>query len=344
MYNLVILQTGFRPLWFRSPSSSNSYTRYGYIEGIENEKVAYATMASEAAFIVTAEGEVSASIMMENSSHTDDNLYIGFTRVSDSMLRRLFHGLAGSEKSYSHVTIEFEVKHVYFDNLIKSVNSIDPVVVQKLLPQVDDFLPLSSESEPNMQSVIAQLDPGDQLTALKKIVSCPTQSPPILINGLSASGKTRIIAMSAYHVTKMATKPARVLVCSHHQKSADSIIESYFGKFVTNPKYSWQVRLVRVTSALSTPSSQRFSQFYMNFFQLCQEVQKGTLSGNLVIVTTFLAALRFQKLFSRGFFTHIFLDDGAQIREPEAIAPLSLATNNTKILIAGDPCLVSHTK
>ena len=30
------------------------------------------------------------------------------------------------------------------------------------------------------------------------------------------------------------------------------------------------------------------------------------------------------------------MDEGAQAREPEAVAPLCLATKNTKIVIAGD--------
>ncbi len=47
-------------------------------------------------------------------------------------------------------------------------------------------------------------------------------------------------------------------------------------------------------------------------------------------------------MFPPGFFTHILLDEGAQAREPEAVAPLSLATKDTKIVIAGDPQQVSN--
>ena len=35
-------------------------------------------------------------------------------------------------------------------------------------------------------------------------------------------------------------------------------------------------------------------------------------------------------------FTHILIDEGAQTREPETIAPLSMANCHTKIIIAGD--------
>ena len=46
--------------------------------------------------------------------------------------------------------------------------------------------------------------------------------------------------------------------------------------------------------------------------------------------------LHLRDLFSPGFFTHILMDEGAQAREPEAVAPLCLATKDTKIVIAGD--------
>ena len=81
----------------------------------------------------------------------------------------------------------------------------------------------------------------------------------------------------------------------------------------------------------------------MKFDQLRDEVQNGRISnssGNLVIATTFLTALSLRNLFRPGFFTHILIDEGAQTREPEAIAPLSLASSGTKIVIAGDSCQV----
>lgn len=38
----------------------------------------------------------------------------------------------------------------------------------------------------------------------------------------------------------------------------------------------------------------------------------------------------------KGFFSHIFLDEAAQAMECEAIMPLALATENTRIVLAGD--------
>ena len=196
-----------------------------------------------------------------------------------------------------------------------------------------------------MHELVSQLDPDDQLNALKTIALCPARSPPILINGSFGSGKTRVLAIAANYITEMATEPARVLVCAHHQVSADTFTETYFGEMVMNRKHSWQVRFIRLTSSNYHVRSDKYSKFYINFYHLHKEVRSGGLSthsGNLVIATTFLTALRLRDLFRPGFFTHILLDEGAQSREPEAIAPLSLASSGTKIIIAGDSCQVSN--
>lgn len=37
-----------------------------------------------------------------------------------------------------------------------------------------------------------------------------------------------------------------------------------------------------------------------------------------------------------GFFTHILIDEAAQAMECEAVMPLSLANENTRIVLAGD--------
>ena len=345
----MLYQARLKPKWLRRPTGDQSQgiIRYGIIEGIDPDKIAYATQASEAVCIMANQVEVKADIMRENYDHTDENMYIGFNRDGVAQLSKAFPDLSNSNKAYEHVKIEFEVKHLYFDNLIRAVNKINPIVIQRLVPQPQDFLPKPSTffqyQHGTMHTVIAQLDPDDQLNALRTIAQCPAQSPPILINGSFGTGKTRVLAFAAYYITQMAREPVRVLVCAHHQASADHFVSSYFGELRTNMKYSWQVRLIRLTSPSYRIHNAQFSKFFMNAQQLHKEVQLGrisTTSGNLVIATTFLTALRLHSMLVPGFFTHILLDEGAQTREAETIASLSLATSGTKIVIAGDSCQV----
>ena len=43
----------------------------------------------------------------------------------------------------------------------------------------------------------------------------------------------------------------------------------------------------------------------------------------------------------KDYFTHIIIDEAAQTRELETIAPLIIANNDTRIIIAGDSQKVS---
>ena len=250
LYKLVVYQARLKPNWIRR--TNTDYTRYGHIEGIDADKIAYAMQASEAAFILVNPGEeVMVAIMKGKDEYTDENLYIGFTNEGAAQLKKIFPDLRSGSKTYDQVKVEFEVKHMFFNNLVKSVNGIAPIIVQRLLPQPQDFLTKSSDYfqyKHYMHALVSQLDSDDQLNALKKIALCPSQSPPILINGSFGTGKTRVLAIAAYYITEMSKEPARVLVCAHHQASADHFVESYFGEMATNRKYSWRSRFIRLTS------------------------------------------------------------------------------------------------
>ena len=309
------------------------------------DQIAYSTQASEAVFIIKQGEELKSDIMKENFNHTDENLYIGFKGANQ--LERLFSDLPMSGKTYDHVRIEFEVKHMYFNTLIKSVNIISPLVIQRLLPYAKDFLPKSTDFfryEHHMHALVSQLDPDDQLSALKAITLCPAQSPPILINGSFGSGKTRVLAIATYYFMEMAKEPTRILICAYQQHSVDSFVDSYFGDMIKNRNFSKRVHLIRLTSDRYSGHGhgKEHSEFYINFNQFCGEKFHNISHGNenVIIATTFSTALRLQELFESGFFTHILLDEGAQTREAENIAPLTLASSGTKIVIAGDSCQV----
>jgi hypothetical protein len=344
-YSLVIYQSGQKPHWIYSRNrTSQNWFRFGHLEGIDADKIAYATQSSEAAVIVGKTGnEVMMDIMKENFNHSDERLYVGFVRKEITNLTKMFPELSGCEITYHGIRVEFEVKHGYFNNLIQSVSSVSDNVINRLLPKRDDFLPRSSanfEYTKPMRPIISQLDPDDQLNALKIIAMYPSRSPPILINGSFGTGKSRVLAIATYFIVENAriSEPVRVLVCAHHHASADNFVETYFSEMVE--KYSWKVKhLFRFTVRDDTFSSEIVKKYLLTLNKLKKQIESFSYrmqSGSTVVTTTLLSALRLCQLFPPGFFTHILLDEGAQCREAEAIAPLSLASDNTQIVIAGD--------
>ena len=56
----------------------------------------------------------------------------------------------------------------------------------------------------------------------------------------------------------------------------------------------------------------------------------------VVITTLAMSQHLLQLQLNRGFFTHILVDEAAQALEPEALIPLALAGQNTKVVFTGD--------
>ena len=346
-YGLVLYQAGFKPPWIQVQPHQK---RFGYLQGLDGDKIAYATQASEAAFIVQGpDVEISADILPENFRHTDQNLYIAFNVHNDGMLRVKLH--VTNEVCERQVEVQFELKHSYFNILHRAVEGLSPDVIARLLPGASDFKPdVTIQWIPFLKYPNLKLDeedcPGDQLNALRTAAFNHSDAPPVLISGPFGTGKTRLLAAATYFFLqegKRNRQDCRVLVCAHHQASADTFLECYFGLMVTDEEHPWRVNLTRLTSEFyNLKRHYRYSQWYQTVSRFRKGLWKYQQSNQLLIITTFLTSLSLRNLFPPGFFTHILLDEGAQAREPEAVAPLCMATKDTKIVIAGDSSQVGY--
>ena len=74
---------------------------------------------------------------------------------------------------------------------------------------------------------------------------------------------------------------------------------------------------------------------YEKYYKTAKRMQRYACDVQL-IVTTLATSRHLDGIIKQGHFTHILIDEGAQSREPEAVAPLTLANRDTKIVIAGD--------
>ena len=306
--------------------------RYGYFSNLSADQIAYATQSSEGAFIVSKErkDEVAVEILLENFHHCDEKMYVAIKDEDILTLSKIISKpIPRSPKELKNLSIEFEVRHVYFDSLIKAINRIEDNIIARIMPSFQDFLPFPSHHSSDFDH--------DQLQALSTILSSDSRSPPVIVNGPFGTGKTRMLAIAARCLVEQgrsSNKPVRVLICTHHQSSADYYIEEYFGPMCINEHDPWDVKLVRLTSNSYIRNS-KFSQYYK---RRNQGSDYWRSLRYFVMVTTFLTV---PSHYEAGFFTHILLDEGSQTREPENITPLCLAAPDTKIVLAGDSCQVS---
>ena len=338
---LFIYPYGYQPWNIWSINNTKQY-RFGYIEGLSQDEIDYGTQASEAVFAVSKANthELKMKILRENYNHCDDKLFIAF-RCTLDLLNEIFSEKVTNGPIQFNVGIEFEVKHSFFNNLIKSVNNIQSAIIGRIMPSYDDFKEISISSA-NCNNELHSLErfnislDDTQKNGLLKIIACDSESPPLLISGAFGTGKTRLLAVAAYCVMKKGATtntPTRVLVCAHHQATLDSLFENYFGPISKNRQKDFEI--IRLISNDTVKRPPNFAHCYKNIMEI-SNVYKKSKPLFIIVATTYLSSLLLKPVFGSKYFTHIFLDEGSQSREPEAISSLTLASPNTKIVIAGD--------
>ena len=311
----------------------------------------YATQASECLLVVNQSKrvQVEAKILPANFSSYYNELYIEFVDSQVSLLEKYFN--VGPNECEKKLMVKFEVKHLYFNMLHQSLHSLSDEQIARVIPSSSDTFTGGSCGIP--YSIIYDfmaLDKTSQKPALGLVINSKPRAP-VLVTGAFGTGKTRLLAVATHFFIeegKLKKIPARVLLCAHHQATADSMMD-YLGKMLERKKHPWQAWVVRLTrfNYPEKKNSNYMSLFYniIEFEALFTEhlVQDRCV----VIVTTCLTALNASSIIGSEYFTHILLDEAAQVREPEAIAPLCMANQNTKIVIAGDDCQVQlqlHTR
>ena len=329
-YTLVLHQAGSKPPRMKK-EANRSHKRFGYLLGLNGDQIAYATQASEGACIVHDGEEAKADILMENYYHVEERMYIAFDRANLEKLESLsLHKRKFKSQMKLKVEVEFELKHSYFNKLHKAVKHVRPEVIARILPQARDFHFNRGLQVPDLDKY-EQHCSEDQLRALKAVASCPSNGPPFLIAGAFGTGKTHILAVIAHYLfdeSKKIGQPARVLVCTQQRVSADTFLECYLKPMRPQEE---EVYLIR-EYGFKNPN---LKNWYRTVAQFRSYMERSSYRNrtNFLIVTTCLTSLQLINIIPHGYFTHILLDEGAQTREPEAVAPLSMAGRNTKIVV-----------
>ncbi|XP_044515585.1 helicase with zinc finger domain 2 [Gracilinanus agilis] len=158
--------------------------------------------------------------------------------------------------------------------------------------------------------------------------------PPLLIYGPFGTGKTYTLAMATLEVMKQPN--TKVLICTHTNSAADIYIREYFHAYVTagHPE-AVPLRVKSTESFLNQTDSTTLQYCCLTddrrFFR---DPTQAELKQHRIIITT--TTLSRSLDVPPGFFSHILIDEAAQMLECEAIIPLAYATRNTRIVLAGD--------
>ena len=312
--------------------------RYGIILGISTDDLAYVEQAAIAVKItIDTHTMVEPKIIKFLPHSKEDNaLQIQFTADHVKKIQSRCPELL-KRRTKKHLNVEFVLKHKYFANLHKSLSKLSLAVLKKIVPKQesgDDKYSVDKKSLQRPPAKCFDLDEEYQEPTLKKLLSC-TNSVPFLVTGPFGTGKTRLLASAFYYILK--DPNARVLLCTCHMQSADAYINNYIAPLM-DASYSDVKNIKPFRIVLD---EKKYHNFVPRYRKYLKGLYDGPVSANYddvkksrLIVTTFLTALHLLDIVKP--FTHILIDEGAQCREPEAIAPLCLADENSKIVVTGD--------
>ena len=300
---------------------------------MNGDKIDYAKQASEGYLYVSFQNSNDTyirGIICEGNFPKKKGPDIIFVAFGAAELVKVCPAAKKHQHTVSNVRVVFELKYSYFHRQHNTLDKISDEVISKIVPlsskeftcetKFEDDYHLSSRFRNS-----ADLD-NIQFSALKIIMMCDAKAP-VLIVGSFGTGKTRLLARAAMQIVQENCR-ARVLVCAHHQSAVDSFVVNYFSK--ENVK-----NMVRLMNPSYSPPPG-----YEKYYKTAKMMQRYACDVQL-IVTTLATSLHLHGIIKQGHFTHILMDEGAQSREPEAVAPLTFANRDTKIIIAGDHKQVS---
>ena len=336
--------------------SEEKHVRFGVLtaDHLDGDKVAYARQASEGIVLQICNSYRGKSILIEadmlyaqsRNKKGDETIYLGIDETNVAEIIKLYRAMNKADGTFFNTAVTFVLKHSYFDRLHRAIDELPHEILEKIMPDsISDFTPsvaidsnLKSYMIPCVEEFVTldkreenQFIPNPQMHALRKIINSNPSKAPLVCVGSFGTGKTRVLARAAYQIL-FNDKQAKLLICAHHQASADSFVQNYFGRMIDSGWHCQRFIRVYPNSYFYQVKVLEFQEYYMTIGML-RKVDRKSIR---LVVTTFSTSLHLLKYLGRNHFTHILLDEGAQTREPETIAPLCLANKNTKIVIVGD--------
>ena len=335
--------------------SEEVHVRFGFLtaDHLDGDKVAYAEQYSEGIILLqlcnvsaTKTIHIHADIVYKpyKNKKGKEVIHLGFNETNVAVIIKLYPAIKRKNGEVSSVIATFVLNYSYFDKLHRAIDQLPDEVLKKIMPDSTSDFTLSGtvHSNTSMMQCVREfvfLDqpretehvyPTPQLYALYKIINSDCSKAPVLAVGSFGTGKTQVLARAAYQILHNDSH-AKVLICAAHNASVDSLVENYFGEMI---KAGWYFgkSLVRLIPQIGYQHNEEYWKYYKTPKQL-RSMSKQSLK---LIVATFSTSLHLLECLGESYFTHILLDEGAQVREPEAIIPLCLANKNTKIIITGD--------
>ncbi|XP_078092612.1 3'-5' exoribonuclease HELZ2 [Mustelus asterias] len=237
--------------------------------------------------------------------------------------------LAFHKGSCHSVEIQFQLdrlpfcfKHQAVD-LLPSEQIIFPEITTCSIPQLPSPVLTGNQKQRDAIAFIAGKTSGEK------------PAPPLLIYGPFGTGKTFTLATAAMEIVKEPN--SRLLLCTDTNSAADLYVKEYFHYHVCSGHLKaspLRLKYVKQNPIHTDAITKQYCLISNNSFIA---PDRNTLELYRIVITTCMEAKLFSELrLPLGFFTHILIDEAAQMLECDALIPLALASSTTRIVLAGD--------
>lgn len=304
----------------------------GYIDGMKDFQIEFIIQAVEIEHrkgielkTIETQATICSAFVLRQPYRSKDTqrLPIAFDKDGTKIIKKHVQ-LSGANNSEVRVSVHFHLKSSYFDILEQSVGKVPAPVVHRIMA---DELIFSTK---HLFGLELSLDKS-QMVALHTILFHPQKYFPKLISGPFGTGKTHVLAVATLLILLNHISP-KVLVCTQQRESAENFLIALL-------RVALSCRMGNVSIYLLIEYGRQnpdLKPYYIHAKDLNVKLRGLDLqSTKLLIVSTCITSRKVSS--SKIDFTHIMIDEGGLMREPEAVIPLHMANADTTIVIAGDP-------
>ena len=240
------------------------------------------------------------------------------------------------------IAFEFSVDFTYLAKCHAAIEDFKNCKLDYLLFPSDQTLHPNTKSftcKSPLRKWNTELNP-QQVLAMEAILLSESVLP-VIIAGPFGTGKTFLLAQAAEYLVNH-SKHCHILICTLTNSAANVYLEHFHKRIPSDHDYKI-LRLVYKRRIVTTIPIHLYKYCVFessNQQRFCYPSESDARKYH-IIVTNVGMVQELLKLNMTGHFTHIFIDEAAQMTIPEAMMALSLASNTTKVVLAGDHMQVS---
>uniref|UniRef100_A0A1B0BWL6 C3H1-type domain-containing protein n=1 Tax=Glossina palpalis gambiensis TaxID=67801 RepID=A0A1B0BWL6_9MUSC len=234
-----------------------------------------------------------------------------------------------------HVDIQFQLNRLPYCEWHHAVDKITDFKIIFPVTDIEPSIPWTPKKQWS-ETCEPKLNAKQREAVNAITTSLGIKLPPILLIGPFGTGKTYTLAQA---IKQLLVQPeAKILICTHSNSAADLYIKEYLHPWIEEGfKEAIPLRVYYHKRWVATVNGV-VQKYCVN--DGAGNFRRPTVDDIMkyrIVVVTLNISMELANLdIPKGYFTHIFLDEAAQAMECEAIMPLALANESTRIVLAGD--------